>query len=270
MRHVLAGPFIGEFGWELFCWQGFLRKRRPDYDAMTVICRTGHGILYKDCADDIIEIDIPVTNVNMWKGSVDAEAIASYWSRNHDDFTDFIAFDTYKGRWWFDPQYQLKQKFVPYGVRNPSLGFDILMHVRNAHHCRSGFRNWRKETATEYAQWAISKGYLVACIGRSDTSLLIEGTYDRRNKPLEYLMNIMTSSRMIIGSQSGPIHLAALCGLPIVSWQTRPEHAHRLRDYWNPFNTKVITKTGGKEYWKKYVYYEPPLDWMKASTLENK
>jgi len=25
-ENILAGPWVGEFGWELFCYQGYLRK----------------------------------------------------------------------------------------------------------------------------------------------------------------------------------------------------------------------------------------------------
>lgn len=276
MKHVLAGPFIGEFGWELFCWQGFLRKRRPDYDSMTVICRTGHRILYEDFAADIIEIDIPTGNVNMWKGCVRPESIVSYHKQSAE-FTDFIPFDSYKDRWWIDPQYQLKQKFAAYGSQESSVGFDILIHVRNAHHCRTAFRNWKQEMAAEYAQWAISKGYSVACVGKSETALLIDGTEDRRDMPLSDLVNIMASSRVILGSQSGPHHLACLCRLPVIAWQTKPEHAERLSKYWNPFNVRtIVNHPKDNSYWdnktKNTKHWEPRLQWLQDCTtamLEN-
>ena len=34
---LLAGPWVGEFGWELFCWQGFLRKLSKQYDKVITI-----------------------------------------------------------------------------------------------------------------------------------------------------------------------------------------------------------------------------------------
>jgi hypothetical protein len=265
-RNCLAGPFIGEFGWELFCWQGFLRKRRAQYDGMTVICRKGHAVLYADFADEIIEIEIPGDNVNMWKGAITVEPIISYYTQL-GGFTAFIPCDSYKTRWWLEPNRQALQTFVPYGHKSAG-GFDVLMHVRNAFHCRTAFRNWKQDSARAYAEWAIHKGYSIACIGRSQTALHIAGTTDLRDMCLSPLVNIMASSRVIIGSQSGPHHLACLCRLPVIAWQTKPEHVERLSKYWNPFNVRTCTNTADISYWKERKHWQPPLKWMKEAIVE--
>jgi len=267
MHKCLAGPFIGEFGWELFCWQGFLRKRRPDYDAMTVICRRGHQILYQDFADEIIEVDIPGDNVNMWKGSINVEPIISYY-KQLGNFTNFISFDTYQTRWWIEPNHIALQKFISYGHRS-TVGFDILMHVRSAFHCRTAFRNWKQESAKAYVDWAIAQGMSVACVGRSQTSLHIVGTTDMRDLPLDHLVDIMASSRVIIGSQSGPHHLACLCRLPVIAWQTKSEHVERLSIYWNPFKIRTCTNSADISYWKERKHWQPSLEWMQEATVES-
>jgi hypothetical protein len=266
MKKCLAGPFIGEFGWELFCWQGFLRKRRPQYDSMIVICRKGHSVLYQDFADEIIEIEIPGNNLNMWKGGIAVEPIISYYNQL-EQFTDFIPFDTYKTRWWLEPNQQTFQTFIPYGHKS-MLACDILMHVRNAFHCRTTFRNWKKDSAQAYAEWAITEGFSVACIGRGQTALHIAGTLDLRDMHLSRLVDVMASSRVIIGSQSGPHHLASLCQLPVIAWQTKPEHVDRLSKYWNPFNVRTCTNTTDISYWKERKHWQPPLEWMKEATVE--
>ncbi len=33
---LLAGPWVGEFGWELFCWQGHLRRISKNYNKTIV------------------------------------------------------------------------------------------------------------------------------------------------------------------------------------------------------------------------------------------
>lgn len=273
MRKCLAGPFVGEFGWELFCWQGFLRKRRPEFDHMTVLSRPGRGVLYEDFADEFIEINVPFNNVNMWMGGINVEPIISY-HKQQGEYTDFIPFDSYKSRWWIGPGSQTKQVFVPYGNKNgpdASTGYkciDILMHVRNAQHCNSSFRNWRYSSATAYADWALDQGYSVACVGKSATACHIPGTVDYLDVSLRHEIDIFAGSRMIIGSQSGPHHLATLCRLPIVAWQTKPEHVDRLSKYWNPFNVKIWTNPADISYWKTRKYYQPNLEWMQQCTRE--
>ncbi len=57
MKTLLAGPWIGEFGWELFGWQGCIRILAKKYDEVIVIGRTGHDFLYGDFADIYIDFD---------------------------------------------------------------------------------------------------------------------------------------------------------------------------------------------------------------------
>ena len=51
---LFAGPFLGEFGWELLCWQGFVRKVSRRYKTVIVYCPEGREALYRDFADRII------------------------------------------------------------------------------------------------------------------------------------------------------------------------------------------------------------------------
>ena len=54
MSKLYAGPFVGEFGHELFCWQGVLRHTSKNYEQTTIVCTPGKEILYSDFADKII------------------------------------------------------------------------------------------------------------------------------------------------------------------------------------------------------------------------
>ena len=48
-RHLLAGPFAGEFGYELMQWQGFVRARRRHYKEVHVLTYPGREYLYEGC-----------------------------------------------------------------------------------------------------------------------------------------------------------------------------------------------------------------------------
>jgi len=50
MSTLYAGKFLGEFGHELFAWQGYLRAMSRNYDRTFVECRKGHEALYEDFA----------------------------------------------------------------------------------------------------------------------------------------------------------------------------------------------------------------------------
>ncbi len=48
-RNLIAGPFAGEFGYELMQWQGYVRARRPLYRESHVITYPGREYLYEGC-----------------------------------------------------------------------------------------------------------------------------------------------------------------------------------------------------------------------------
>ena len=64
---LLAGPWVGEFGWELFCWQGIVRSISKDFDKTIVIGRPGHGTIYEDFCDDFIEFDPASYHTDGWR-----------------------------------------------------------------------------------------------------------------------------------------------------------------------------------------------------------
>ena len=53
-KTLFAGPWLGEFGWELLCWQGFVRKVSRGYERTVVYCPAGREALYADFADTVI------------------------------------------------------------------------------------------------------------------------------------------------------------------------------------------------------------------------
>ena len=55
---LVAGPFLGEFGWELMQWQGYIRQLSKFYEHVTVYGRSSSAFLYKDFVSEFIEMDI--------------------------------------------------------------------------------------------------------------------------------------------------------------------------------------------------------------------
>ncbi len=261
MRTLFAGPFIGELGWELFCWQGFIRKIASKFERVVIACRTGHDALYADFADDILHFDEGTMETDMcYDRSVKSKEVISFrrYVENFAPDAQWVKPNAFPSRWWDSEPWSARQSFVRLGgdsiiVSHP----DVLLHVRNTQKCNTEFRNWPVEDASDVAHLLMERGYSVACIGRHESSTFVAGG-DLRGISLAQLTNAMASSKLIIGPQSGPTHLATLCGLPQLCWQTCRDHVARVTTHWNPFNTHVtIMQSPGDSYWKKRKMWLP-------------
>jgi hypothetical protein len=232
---LYAGPHIGEFGWELFCWQGFLRRQSKSYDQTIVACQRGREILYRDFAKTI-SLDLNITNQHCWQGQCkdlpspseifgtepsqgDCYYQSNYWHVVYPPSNVNSAFN--------------EQDFIKFGTA--TLGYRYLIHARNRQH--EANRNG-SDQLWEVVK-SITSGHSTATIGTLSDSKYIAGD-DLRGLPLEDLVNVMASSQTLIGPSSGPIHLAALCGLPTLTWFGEPyppANAKRFTHDWNPFKT---------------------------------
>ena len=88
-KKLFAGPFLGEFGWELFCWQGYIRHLSRSFDFTTVCCRKGHTGLYKDFADEIIEYNTEKDLHNLIVDKVPTVRILGDDYRKRTDYTGY-------------------------------------------------------------------------------------------------------------------------------------------------------------------------------------
>ena len=80
----------------------------------------------------------------------------------------------------------------------------------------------------------------IASIGRSPEAFHVKGTVNILNLNMKDLCNILYSSKCIIGPQSGPIHLAALCGLKQIVWSPKSINKRRCLEDWNPFGANSV------------------------------
>lgn len=287
-KNLYIEPYIGEFGWELFCWQGLVRKRalENDYEKIVVACKTGHDFLYRDFSTEIINFDLDNDEEDMWNnksgGSTPAmiTQIESYrkLAMNSNLNFDIIKFDAYKDRWWDREHHSKRQKLISF-ERYPTKSSmyidkklvdipDVLICIRQTQKCNTGFRNWpisldRNHHIEEFLEAMKSSGLRVACIGKSVSAAHVEGTEDLRDISLDDLTVVMTEASVLVAPVSGTIHLAALCGLPQVTWATKVEHIIRAKIQWNPFNVRVhgffSPKLNGNPdgFWEHRLSYTP-------------
>jgi len=268
-KTLWAGPWVGEFGWELFCWHGFLRKLARKFDRVMIACRTGHDLLYADFATDIVHYDPDIEETDMWmnRSCPDLRNFHSYYTKESENLK-VVPIDTYRAVWWPAEKFDVRQTLVSYGMQDDGVGFDVLIVVRDTQKCRTGFRNWPAAHAEEFVSRMRGLGFTVACVGKSKSALWVPGATDYRNLPLTKLAQLMANSRVIVGPQCGPIHFGTLCLLPQVCWQTKPAHAVRTQTHWNPHGVPVMTMPSDGSYWRKHQMWTPPVQHVVDDTIK--
>lgn len=242
---LLAGPWVGEFGWELFCWQGYVRKLSRNYDKTIIIGRPNQKFLYEDFCDEYIDFDPLGFKTDSWMCH---DCVVNMGMINNIPHTDYLngSFDI-GFRYGENGGFDLKglfsnQEFKKYESNTLNKSYDIIFHCRNK--STGPDRNWDK------SQWGelfklLSPKYTISCIGNSE-AFYIEGSDDLRNIPLSDLVSVMNNSKLIVGPSSGPMHLASLSGLKHLVWSSEHNRSRYL-NVWNPFSTEVIFYS--KENW---------------------
>lgn len=235
---IQIGCWKGELGWELMHFVPAARVAAEGHSSVIVGCQEGSQALYADFA----------TSYRTFPNVLEA-CCARGDARGAD-----VIEGEFRGRGkWFHPKLKLgRKKYVQYGTRRLALEFDLVIHARHTPKTKFGrsslARNWPME------KWAEVIGALggtrICAIGLERESLCPSDVIDLRGVSLQTQMDVLASSRLIAGPQSGPIHLAALCKCPAVVW-TRPDigpgklkNRRRLKEAWNPFGTRVRILNG--------------------------
>jgi len=242
-KTLLAGPWVGEFGWELFCWQGFVRKLSKNYDKTIIIGRPTNELLYSDFADEYIKFDPGSFKTDAWKCH---DAISAYNIINGISHTDYLSgyFDigmryTHSGVIDTKGHFFGEQEFVKLNTDKKGKTFDVIFHCRNK--STGSDRNWSYEQWVELYKGL--EGLSIGCIGNHE-AFHIPGTNDLRGIDLHELVSIMKVSGLIVGPSSGPMHLASLVGMKHLVWSSEYNRIRYEKD-WNPLKTEVIFHSDG-------------------------
>lgn len=239
---LFAGPWIGEFGWELFCWQGYLRARSHEFDRVIIASRPAMEPLYADFCDEFIPYVPQGLSVSGYKNLGHAE-----WPDLSDqrDFKEYISGKFYIGFNRDNPSRSskafLNQDFFKYGTPTPTLTYDIVLHIRQTDKKNSGWRNgWELDVWQDFlAELQKTGSYKVCCIGDPGNAGVLDGCEDQRGLPMNELFNLLAGSRVLAGPSSGPMHLGSLCGCPHVVWSGEHANQAKYEKFWNPFSTPV-------------------------------
>lgn len=249
--HVIYGPWVGEFGWELFGCQGYLRKLREDYThikSFHIISRTGRSFLYEDFCDSYIEFDCPgkdTTGALCMDYKYDNFHIQIAKKLGISDNYLWIPTQTFlvdyhangEGRLGRLSNFINSQKFIKYKSNKiKKSSYDILIHAREAFHHNTGAKNWSKNKWDKVTEYLSSKGYRLAVTGSKTGAYLPKHCDDLRGTDLSEDISYLNQCKLFISTCSGPAHLASLCDTPLVVI-TDENNINRYKTDWNPFNT---------------------------------
>ena len=257
-KAIVFGPWVGEFGWELFAWQAYCRTIARSYDFCVVVSRPGNDYLYSDFCDLYVpfepdksgvsdsHMNSSVTDFNIQeflRATVSSDILSGYsWQWvppvkiGHPPYDHWRAAVHVPNAGSVIPEYHL--------YRGDSIGesADIIIHARNRK--IREVDNWDVEKWNKVVE-ELKQDYVIACIGQKTSSLALEGTFDCRGKDLKFVTGLMRTAKCIVGPSSGPLHLATLSGCPQVWWTSNPNQNYsRYTSTWNPFGIKSIMLDG--------------------------
>lgn len=248
---MAAGPFVGEFGYELFDWQGYLRTLASTFDRVIISTRPGHEALYTDFCQEFRPYFSPTPACVGRKNFI--TSLPEIVSKDvFADMKDPRIIKLPGGQQFRDTA----PKYIRYGVASPELKYDVVLHARSLKivpktklglsatmRALKEARNWLPEYWVELV--GLLPGFRICSIGAIDGALHVPGTENLLGKPLRELVNVLASSTVTVGPSSGAMHLATLCGCPQVVWFDQDAAAGpanlnaRYTHDWNPFGAYV-------------------------------
>jgi ADP-heptose:LPS heptosyltransferase len=232
---LFAGPWVGEFGWELLNWQGLLRALAPSYEKVIVCSRASSRALYADSADEFVPHTL--------KGR--ADHVVLHDMENPEELDRVLALVGPKMDHCRPLRYvpAHAQQFIRLGRPLADPQADVLLHARGRR--ESAERNWPLSRWEALAAELCALGLKVGTIGLTSDTLDVPGVADLRDPPLEQTMDTIASARLVLGPSSGPMHLASLCGTPHLVWTNRrifrmgKTSRQKYEQWWNPLCTPV-------------------------------
>jgi len=237
MTKLLAGPWLGEFGWELMSWVPHLRSLETD---MTVVCKPGHDYLYRELTDDF-EFYETHKHGDMWYPKRFPTEKPHMPKHLQKKYPDYRIYNPNKSRC-----VKSSRLYKPYGTINPRRAYDIVIHARSEQKYSQEIRNYRVAKFEKILKSLRQDRDISAC-SVGTMAMHVPGTEDRRFCPMDELADIFANSKVAVGPSSGPLHLASLCRCPhvVITYDKFEKgiggtNRDRYTKIWNPFKTECV------------------------------
>lgn len=260
MRILYLYPFCGELGWELHNWVPAARykwQQKGAFDQVRADVRVGHEGIYRDFVDTFSTFDHfgKFTEGNAF---VTTKPEAYDWykerCRHHDRQVEKLRkagneVEVFRLPKSYYRYHRYKRRHCAYVPLVPDkLGLEkwssriepnaVIFHLR--HISRSKKKNTPPKLYNATVAWCQKHQRQLVTVGHTagyNPKFRIEN--DLLNKTtLDDLIAVFALGGMVVGSSSGPLHLAALTRTPHVVWGgERSDVRARYLDKWNPLKT---------------------------------
>lgn len=240
-RILVAGPFAGEFGHELMDWQAWVRAQVGRYDEVHVITYPGREALYPGCHVHTHDIALEKAGYRygrmtplQWEEMARAKA-QELGLKNYDVLTALHLCTRYHKRYLLPAKFELLRASSP-----PGRFYDMAFHFRRVK--KEGpdqTRNYDPDLCDQVAASCRQRGYSICCVGHPLYSYCPAGVDDLRSEDLQSSINAISSVRLLAGELSGPMHLAQLCGVPILIWADGQWRIDTCKS-WNVFHVPIF------------------------------
>lgn len=240
---------MGEFGWELFKWQGYIRHIAKDFDYVIVASRPSSLFLYEDFADELIPFEVK---------SYNCQAYMCFDDKYDSSLEDKIKFDYrvfFEIHGLADNFFKNRiQDFYNYGNSINKVSNKIALHARDfssSPERGKSARDWGKEKWNDLVSRLSSKGLEIHSVGLTGSSYCIPGTINSMDMDMKELSKLLAECQFIVGASSGLMHFATLCNCSQIVWTEENAGAsdggnvNKYKNTWNPFSTPVNIITDG-------------------------
>jgi len=247
---LIAGPYVGEFGWEVGVWAPTVRAIANQFAYTIVVSRPSSYALYRDFADEFVPhharfvgLQDKFNLADTYQGmdliqaaptQEDAEAIRSVkrhleWLRRRSRYKYFIELPPRESIHNHPKRYR---SLVPPGTVRDPLKIALAFRVKNDE------RDWPLSAWYELYVRLKSNGFMPHFVGLPHGVAFPYMIADNRSNSLLETLYAISSSGMIIGGRCGLLVAALQCYTPVLTWGEPDPHL-RLKKHWNPFGVPV-------------------------------
>ncbi|MBE3102560.1 MAG: hypothetical protein IMZ47_09885 [Firmicutes bacterium] len=277
MEIIIAGPYIGELGFEIGNWIPYLASIRNKYDSMVVFARNGHQDLYP-FADEFIGFDFGLETRHCdknWMMKPFPEEVDRYTVLEEHVKQYAMSLKGHKVSLLLSNQSIRKLEFsgrVPTVLTGSKekikeweqklpLGLKVVFVVRS--YTRGASKNTDPKLLNQVICELKNKvGVDCILVGQEELPFKCEARsecVDLLNQTsVSDLIAIYNLSKVVVGASTGTIHLAAACGTPHVTWVSWVGDIPAIQDrYYNSWN---LNKTPIRYLLTKQITSETVVD----------
>lgn len=224
---LFAGPWLGEFGWELCQWQGHVRylAKTGGFNRVVVCSYEGHSGMYKDFMTEFVPVPAIVAKYSTNRDMLNVKGcptsvlatLPRYFASYYKE-CELIAAPTS-----VDIPY-CQQLWANWST--PAVVDPMLIALVKRDRAYAARRNWHSDKWDELKMKLEGAGFNVVYVPSSwDDSL-----------------RMFSTCSLAVGGSTGGMHLASLCKCPYFVWGNfhDGDMADRYYRRWNPHSTPLV------------------------------